>query len=101
MKIDDKMIVAVTRALVDDGKAIEAGWVGLRLTAFSSGISQGQMGMLRDCFFAGAQHLMASITAVLDEDEEPTEDDIKRMESIDAELKAFFEDFKKRHNIME
>lgn len=101
MKLSEEMLAALTRELVDKGKLVEAGWIGLRLTALSPGMSQGQIVMMRDCFFAGAMHLMSSIMATLDlgDEEEPTDDDLRRMDLIDTELKNFLEDFKKRHRL--
>jgi hypothetical protein len=99
MKLSEEMLAALTRELIDKGKLVEAGWIGLRLTALSPGMSQGQIAMMRDCFFAGAQHLMASVLSSLDPDEEPTDDDLRRMDMIHKELENFLEDFKKRHRI--
>jgi hypothetical protein len=47
--------------------------------------------------FFGAQHLFASLNSVLEEGEEPTEKDLRRMENIAAELIAFIEHYKLRH----
>jgi len=99
MKMEAEMVQALTKELTDKGKLIEAGWIGLRLTAFGPGMTDKQLAALRDCFFAGAQHLMAAIMSIMDEDEEPTENDLNRMDMIHRELMVFFEDFKKRHNI--
>jgi hypothetical protein len=55
--------------------------------------------MMRLAFMAGAQHLFGSIaggTSVLDEDQEPTEGDLRRMDLIDQELRGFIEEFKRR-----
>ena len=93
------MVTALTKELTDKGKLVEAGWLGLRLTAFGSGMPPAQLAALRDCFFAGAQHLMASIMVALDQDAEPTDADLERMDKIHGELTAFLEDFKKRHNM--
>jgi hypothetical protein len=100
MKLSEEMLAALTRELIDKGKLVEAGWIGLRLTALSPGMSQAQIAMMRDCFFAGAQHLMASVMSAIDDaDEEPTDDDLRRMDMIHKELENFLEDFKKRHRI--
>jgi hypothetical protein len=56
-----------------------------------------QLEQLRQTFFAGAQHLYTSIMRVLDPGDEPTDSDLSRMGLIDAELKAFIEDFQLRH----
>jgi hypothetical protein len=52
-----------------------------------------QIEEMRNSFFAGAQHLFASIMHGLDPDKEPTEADMRRMDLIDAELKRFITEF--------
>lgn len=53
----DKLI----KALVDDGKLIEAGWFGLRNCFIPPDASDAQIHEMRKVYFAGAQHLFASI----------------------------------------
>lgn len=86
---DRDFLTRLSRQLVDDGKLIEAGWVGLRLAAIPDDASKTQLEEMRKAFFAGAQHLYASIMTIMDEDREPTPADLRRLEFIDAELKAF------------
>ena len=83
-------------ALVDQGRLIEAGWEGLRLTAVAVDAPPNQLDEMRLAFFAGAQHLFASIMGILEPDAEPTETDLRRMDAIDKELKRFIEEFKLR-----
>lgn len=85
-----------TKELIDQGKLIEAGWISLRIAAIPEDAPPIQLQEMRNAFFAGAQHLFASIITVLDPDEEPTADDMKRMELIDEELRAFIQDFELR-----
>lgn len=54
---------------------------------------------MRKAFFAGAQHLYASIMSFLEPGQEPTEKDEKRMEAIDKELRDYYEQFKKEHGL--
>lgn len=93
MKIGN-VIDEMTKKLVDNGKIIEAGWLSMRACAFPEDISKEQEADLRATFFAGAQHLFASIMAVLDPGSEPTERDLVRMKSISDELDAFVAKFK-------
>ena len=79
----------LTKRLVDDGKLIEAGWQALRAMAISRDASEAQLSDLRIAFFSGAQHVFGSMMSMLDEDKEPTEADIKRMELIHQELEEF------------
>lgn len=81
------------------GKLIEAGWCGLRLAAISPDAPQIQIDEMRMAFFAGAQHLFASIMGILDPGEEPTDADLKRMDQIHAELAAFEHEFAQRHGV--
>lgn len=83
------------RELTDQGLLIEAGWISLRSLAFATA-STAELEQLRNAFFAGAQHLLASIIFILEPGTEPTEADLARMDHIDAELKAFIELFMAR-----
>ena len=85
------------RELVDKGKLIEAGFIGLRLAAIHEGAGKAQLEEMRNAFFAGAQHLFASIMSVMDDDREPTDADLARMGLIQAELAVFIRDFSKKH----
>lgn len=90
---DAEFLKKLTVKLTDDGKLLEAGWVSLRLACGLVEAPADQLREMRMAFFAGAQHLFASIMTVMDEDEEPTEADMRRMEFIDAELRAFVREF--------
>jgi hypothetical protein len=79
-----------TKQLVDSGKLVEAGWESLRAAVIPSSASPDQLEAMRMAFFAGAQHLFGSIVTMLGRDDgEPTPDDLKRMDSISAELSEF------------
>lgn len=86
-----------TRALTDAGLIIEAGFEGFRRAALPDDMSSAQLAAMRQTFFAGAQHLFASILTLLDPGEEPTDDDLRRMDAIQAELQQFIDDFQTRH----
>jgi len=85
------------KELANSGKLIEAGWVGLRVACNLIDAPADQLQEMRNAFFAGAQHLFASIMISLDPGEEPTEQDLNRMNLIDAELKRFIQEFGLRH----
>jgi hypothetical protein len=95
----DAVTREVTRRLIDEGKIIEAGWVSMRALMIAKDAPPLQLDEMRMAFFAGAQHLFTSIMSVMEAGEEPTENDLRRMSSIHAELDTFIEDFKKRHNL--
>jgi hypothetical protein len=96
---DRAYLERMTRELTDQGKLIEAGWIGLRLTAIHPKASPDLLTEMRMAFFAGAQHLFGSVMSILEpgEDIEPTENDLKRMDLIHRELETFIEEFKLKH----
>jgi hypothetical protein len=85
------------RDLANSGKLIEAGWISMRLACIALDAPDVQIREMRMAFFGGAQHLFASIMIALDPGDEPTDADTRRLELIDAELKAFIKDFELRH----
>lgn len=92
-QITQKMIDAVGRELIERGLIIAAGWEGYRLLKSPIALSERE----RQAFFAGAQHLFASImNQGLDEGTEPTDADLRRMDNIASELKAFERELEKR-----
>lgn len=87
---------ALTKSLVDKGLLIEAGFASYVIACFGSHerLSAIQLKELRQAFFGGAQHLFGSITgSILEDDAEPTETDLRRMDLIDKELKKFISEF--------
>jgi hypothetical protein len=90
-----KLLEELTKKLLDNGQLIEAGFKAYQLTVMPQGASPIQVKECRLAFFAGAQHLFASIMTALDPDKEPTEDDMRRMSMIHSELEAFVEEIKK------
>lgn len=85
----------LTKSLVDRGKLIQAGWIALRVLAIPEDAPQVQIIEMQKAFFSGAQHLLSSIMTMLEPGGDPTEKDIKRLESIHEELKAWVEKMKK------
>lgn len=89
----------LTRAAMDQGLIIKAGWVSFLQMVYPNGTTEQQREELRAAFYGGAHHLYASIMNVLDPGDEPTPDDLRRMALIDHELEAFLQEFKRRHGI--
>ena len=58
-----------------------------------------QIDEMRNAFFAGAQHLFASIMGILDPEAEVTEADLKRMDAIAGELQNFYNEFLTKHGM--
>ncbi len=93
---DQAYLQALTKRLADDGKLIEAGWIGLRLAVIPLNAPRAQLDDMRLAFMAGAQHLFSSIMHAIDPDAEPTEADMNRMQLIDDELSAFTKELELR-----
>lgn len=92
----------LSRELTDQGRLIEAGWISLRLAAIPLNAPPVQLEEMRNAFFAGAQHLFGSLMTILDPGEvEPTDQDLARMDLIDAELKAFIAEYSARKLLTE
>lgn len=86
----------LSRKLVDEGRLIAAGFVGLQIAAISPRAPQSQLIEMEMAFMAGAQHLFASIMTILDPGEEPTDKDMQRLDLIGQELAAFAKSFEDR-----
>ncbi len=99
MKPTKEFIDKVCAELADKGLLIEAGWEGLRLLSIPATASATQVMEMRNAFFCGAQHLFASIIGIVDPGEEPTDQDLHRMDLIDKELQKFIETYKKQHGL--
>jgi hypothetical protein len=101
-KVPHEVLDELSRQLIDKGLLIEAGFASLRARAIPPDASPVQLDEMRSAFFAGAQHLFASIMGVLDPDAaEPTEKDMERMGKIDAELRAFINEYQMRQRVLE
>ena len=87
----------ISRDLIDSGKLIEAGFIGLRIAAMDKDAPEIQVREMRMAFFAGAQHLFGTIMTVLEPDAEPTEKDMERLSLVDKELREFIADFARRY----
>lgn len=91
---DKAYLERLSRELVDNGKLIEAGWVGLRIAAINDDAPALQLTEMRMAFFAGAQHLFGSIMSILDPGEEPTDADMDRITKIAEELETYVAELK-------
>jgi hypothetical protein len=97
MKVVEYLTKTVAKDLISKGLLIEGGWKIYESVACPPNTPAWQREEMRTCFFAGAQHLWASIQSTLDPEAEPTEMDMKRMELIDNELRQFYEQMKKKY----
>lgn len=85
------------RDLIAKGLLIEAGFHSLRTMAIAPDAPADQIEWMRNAFFAGAQHLFATVLRVLEPGEEPTTADLLRMPLIQAELERFIVEFQAKH----
>jgi hypothetical protein len=88
------LLAQFTKRLSDDGQLIEAGWQGMKAMVLRDA-PEVQVREMRKAFFSGAQHLFASIAGFLEEGDEPTANDMRRMEMIHVELEAFVDSLKR------
>jgi hypothetical protein len=96
---DTNHLKNLEKRLVDEGKLVEAGWVGLRIAAIPPDAPAIQLTEMRQAFFAGAQHVFSSMLRFLDDGEEITEDDLRRVSLLHDELQIFIAEFEKKHNL--
>jgi hypothetical protein len=96
-----KMAEAITGRAADDGQIIALGFTAFIAASFPDWrvLSREQLDQLRVVFFAGAQHLFGSINTMLDDDAEPTDQDLRRMTLIAHELNTFIEEYKQLYGI--
>lgn len=97
MPVPRAVVEKATRQLVDEGKLVEAGWIGLRMLAIPEAASETQVTEMRNAFFCGAAHVFSSMITMLDPGAEPTDADLSRMSLISDELETFTKTFALRH----
>lgn len=88
-KISPELLDEFTKGLIARGKLVEAGWHGLSLILVDEFSSPEHRADMRLAFFAGAHHMFTAVMQALDDDDEPTEADLIRMDMIDKELREF------------
>lgn len=76
----------LTKELTERGMLIEAGFAVFAHYVIPKDASSHQLRDMQLAYMAGAEHLYSSIMNVLDPGEEPTEDDLKRIDLIDREI---------------
>jgi len=86
----------LTKKLADEGKIIEAGWLGLRILSIPANAPNRQLIEMRKAYFAGAYHLWTCIMSLLEPGMEPTEADMRRLSLIHKELEQYVEDLFKK-----
>lgn len=97
--IDPEVIKQISIKLADEGKLMEVGWLSLRLACDLHDAPPDQLREMRMAFFAGAQHVFHTIMTIMDDDHEPTNDDMRRVSLINDELTAFIAEFEKEYGL--
>jgi hypothetical protein len=85
----NKVCEEIAKNMVDEGRLIEGGWRMFRVMSLPVNMPDSDYKTARLLFFAGAQHLYASIMGILEQGDEPTEKGMGRMQKIHDELEAF------------
>lgn len=86
---DHDHLLKLQKKLADEGMLIEAGWVGFRLSAIPQGAPKDQLSAMKIAFMAGAAHVFTAMIGIMDEDAEPTDADMERMQLIHEEMERF------------
>lgn len=89
MKDAKDMVPLIIKKLMEEGKIMRAGWVGYEHACVPQDAGPAQRRDTEVAFYAGALHLFTAIMHGLDEDKEPTTDDISKMDKISKELLEF------------
>ena len=70
-------------------KYIQSGWASYQKCVIPEDASPVQIKETRQAFFSGAAVLFWTLMTGLDEDREPTDDDMRKMEDLQKEIDAF------------
>lgn len=88
-RLIDQAALDITKHFTDQGKLVEAGWAAFAHFVLPKDCSADQTRDMQFAFMAGAEHTFSSIIAILDPGDEPTADDMRRMDLIHAELERW------------
>jgi hypothetical protein len=78
-----------TKDLIDRGKLVEAGFAAFRHFVIAKDAPPDQVAEMRLAFMAGAEHVFSSVLTMLDQGEEPTDTDLRRMDMIHREIEEW------------
>ena len=93
------VVDALVKKFTDEGRIIEAGWQAMRVLVVSPTAPETQLVEMRQAYFAGAQHLFASIASIASDGGgggEPTPEDLRRLDLIHDELEGFVAELRRK-----
>ena len=88
--IVNELAAEITKRFTDEGQLIAAGWAAFQCLVASKHQHIPAHQQIRLAYLSGAQHLWGSIFANLDPDEEPTEQDMRRMAMVEQEMERIY-----------
>ena len=94
----EKLAAAITMKLAREGKILEGGWRAFELICVAENMPDVQRSDLRIAYYAGCQHLWASMMGIMDPGEEPTDADMRKMDLINREIEVVTLELKLRFN---
>jgi hypothetical protein len=98
--MDRAYIDRMSRELIEAGQPIAAGFAAARLSGIiPDSTPPEELDRLRVVFMNGAQHAWSMLFAALDEEREPTDGDMRRMEIINSELDAWYQIAAKKYGL--
>lgn len=83
---------AAPRSTSPERKTIAEQWEIWRAAVMPPDVHEVQLTEMRRAFYAGATVLLSALTIGLDEDSEPTADDVAYLERLHQEMKQFSRD---------
>lgn len=91
-----KTVDQVVRKLADDGRLIEGGFAAFRHITMPADAPPEAIESARTVFMAGAQHLWGCMFGMVDESDDASPDDMRRMTLVNNELETWYAQFEKQ-----
>lgn len=97
-KLTAEQLEKLTKSLADQGLLVTAGWTACANMLTNESTPAKTEEKLRQAYFMGAQHVFASMINMVEEGDEITDKDMRRMEFLQIELQAWEAAYKKAQN---
>lgn len=79
----------ISRDLFNKGLLVAGGFAAFKISILPPGTSPEVEALVQRAYFAGAQHIFHGVMGALDDDDEPTDADLRRMDLVDKELRLW------------